>query len=227
MATRDQIEGQIRVLIADDHSLFRQGIRQMLQTDPSIEVVGEAGDGVEAVELARKVQPNLIFLNVEMPLMGGEQALERLLGVPSSPRVVVLSMHTDERLVHRLLAQGASGYVAKSASIEELLAVAHSAVRCPRSPEGDEATVVAPPSVFERAEEEKSPLTPRQLEVLLLAARGLSNRQIATSLRLSESTVKHHLTNIYEEIEVGSRHEAANKALAEGWLTVQQITRTE
>jgi DNA-binding NarL/FixJ family response regulator len=227
MVTTGEIKGTIRVLIADDHGLFRQGISQMLRTDPCIEVVGEAGDGAEALELAREEQPDLIFLDIEMPLMSGEQALERLLSIPSSPRILILSMHTEDSLVRRLLAQGASGYVAKSASIEELLAAAHSAVQCPRSPEGDEVTVVIPRNVLESAEEGESPLSTRELEILLLVARGFSNQQIASALRISGSTVKRHLGNIYPKMEVGSRGEAVSKALSEKWLTVQQITATE
>jgi DNA-binding NarL/FixJ family response regulator len=216
-------EGPVRVLLADDHTMFRQGIRQMLETDPIIEVVAEADNGVEAIALARQTEPDVILLDLEMPVMGGEEAIEQLLKVSSSPRIVILTMHTSQRLLRMFLARGASGYVSKSASIEDLVAVVHNAVQCPRSPKGDNAMVVVPHDVFESVEEGESDLTPRQLEILLLAARGLSNRQIASSLALSEATVKRHLANIYPKIGVGSRSEAVKKALSEEWLAVHDI----
>jgi DNA-binding NarL/FixJ family response regulator len=156
----NKLEGPIRVLLADDHTMFRQGIRQMLETDPTIEVVAEVNNGVEAIALAGQVEPDVILLDLEMPVMGGEEAIEQLLKVSSSPRIVILSMHTSQRLLRMFLARGASGYVSKSASIEDLVAVVHNAVQCPRSPKGDNAMVVVPHDVFESVEEGETDLTP-------------------------------------------------------------------
>jgi DNA-binding NarL/FixJ family response regulator len=221
----NKLEGPIRVLLADDHTMFRQGIRQMLETDPQIEVVGEAANGKEAIALARQREPDIIFLDIEMPVMGGEEAIKQLLKISSSPRIMILTMHASERIARRFLARGASAYVSKSASIEELVAAVHNAVQCPRSPKGDNAMVIVPSDVFERIEkEEETTITSRQLEILLLAARGLSNRQIANSLILSEGTVNRHLANLYRRIGVSSRGEAVQKALSEHWLTIQDIT---
>jgi DNA-binding NarL/FixJ family response regulator len=218
-----KLEGPIRVLLADDHAMFRQGIRHMLETDPQIEVVGEGDNGVEAIALARQTEPDVIFLDVEMPMMGGEEALKHLLRISSSPRIVILTMHASERLVRSFLAQGASGYVHKSASIEELREVVHNAVECPRSPRGDNAIVVVPADMLERVEAEEAHITARELEILILAARGLTNDQIAKSLFISVGTVKRHLSNHYRKRGVASRGAAVEKALSEQWLTIQDI----
>src|SRR3954463_2639164 len=93
-----KLEGPVRVLLSDDHTMFRQGIRQMLETDPQIEVVGEAANGKEAIALARQTEPDVIFLDIEMPVMGGEEAIKQLLKISSSPRVIILTMHTSERI---------------------------------------------------------------------------------------------------------------------------------
>ena len=215
---------RIRVLLADDHTLFREGIRQMLETDPRIRVVGGAADGEEAIHLARQTQPHVVLLDLQMPKKGGEEAIRHLLRISSSPRILILSMRlTNEPFLRRLVAQGASGYVSKSASIEQLLAAVHNAVECPRSPKGDEAIVVVAPKILGR-EEGEDPLSGRELEVLLLAARGLSNRQIAGSLLLGEATVKRHLANIYFKMGVGSRGEAVNKALSKQWFSIEDMS---
>jgi len=190
--------GPIRVVIADDHAMFRQGVREMLSTERGIEVVGEAGDGDAAVALARRLRPDVVLLDVDMPVMGARQAMERMLGNSPAPRVVIVTMHDDPRLVRELIGLGASAYLVKSATMEELLAAANG----PAGPEG--TVMVIPPRIF-RDPAEADGLSGRELEVLLQAARGMSNRQIATSLHLSEATVKRHLANIYPKIGVSSR----------------------
>ncbi|HEV8223737.1 MAG TPA: response regulator transcription factor, partial [Rubrobacteraceae bacterium] len=127
-----------------------------------------------------------------------------------------------------LLAQGASGYLVKSASLEELLAAVRAAAHSPLRPRGENVILAVPRSVLERVEErgEEEP-SGRELEILLLAARGLSNRQIAASLTLSEATVKRHLANLYAKMDVGSRGEATRKALSEGWFTARDLTYGE
>ena len=208
---------KIKVLLADDHAMFRQGVREMLSTDEEIEVVGEAEDGRVAALLTDSLKPDVVLLDVEMPVMGARQSMERMLDVTPSPRVVIVTMHDDPRLARELIGLGASAYLVKSATIEEL----HAAVRTAAgSPPGD---VIIPP---EAADKPTGPddLSRRELEVLLMVARGMSNQQIAVSLYLSEATVKRHLANIYPKIGVSSRGEAVRLALSKEWISPRDIT---
>lgn len=218
----NEIEGKTRVLLADDHAMFRQGIREMLSTDERVEVVGEAEDGREAVALAAKLRPDVVLLDVEMPVMGAKPAMEQIMNTSPPPRVVIVTMYDDPRLVRELIGLGAVAYLVKSATIEELLSVVHTATQSPVGP-CENVVMVAPPEAF-RDPEEADGLTERELEVLVMVARGITNRDIATALHLSEATVKRHLANIYPKIAVSSRGEAVRKALQEGWITARDIT---
>lgn len=212
-------ERQLKVLLIDDHTVVRQGIAEVLSTVPDILVVGEANDGAEGVELAAKVRPDVVLLDVEMPVMGAAEALGRIAQVSANSKVVILSMHDDFRLVHRLLKLGAKAYVIKSAARDELV----SAIRIAAY---DKDTVMLSVSrdTLNRLEENPSEnLSDRELEVLLLVARGRSNIQIAHQLRISEGTVKRHLANIYTKLGVNSRGEATRKAVSEGWFTPQEM----
>jgi DNA-binding NarL/FixJ family response regulator len=210
----------IKVLLADDHAMFRQGVREMLSTDEGIEVIGEAENGREAVALAERLRPDVVLLDVEMPVMGARQAMERMLENSPVPRVIIVTMHDDPRLVRELIGLGASAYLVKSASIEEL----HTAVRtAASSPAGN---VIIPPKTL-RDPTEAGGLSRRELEVLVMVARGMSNQQIAISLHLSEATVKRHLANIYPKIGVSSRGEAVRMALSKEWISARDITDGE
>jgi DNA-binding NarL/FixJ family response regulator len=135
-------DGKIRVLLADDHAMFRQGIKEMLSTDEEIEVVGEAENGREAVALAEKLTPDVVLLDVEMPVMGAREVMERLLEDPPPPRVVIVTMYDDPRLVRELIGLGAVAYLVKSATMEELHAAVHTAANSPVGP-GNEVLIVA------------------------------------------------------------------------------------
>jgi len=213
---------RIRVLLADDHTMFRQGIKEMLSTDEEIEVVGEAGNGREAVALAEKLGPDVVLLDVEMPVLGAKQAMERMLENSPPPRVVIVTMFDDPRLVRELIGLGAVAYLVKSATMEELHTAVHTAANSPTGPDKD-IVIVAPPKAFSVSAEADG-LSERELEVLLMVARGMSNHQIAIALHLSEATVKRHLANIYPKIGVSSRGEAVRKALSNGWITARDIT---
>ena len=217
----------VRVLLADDHTMFRQGLREMLSTDGAIEVVGQADNGEEAVALARRLRPDVVVLDVEMPVMGAEEAIGPLLRVSPPPGIVVVTMHDDPRLVRRLLAMGASAYLVKSASMQELISAVRTAAEAPEEggPSDENVVIVVPRSRLEKIEEGNDELSHRELEVMLLVARGLSNRQVAQALHLSEATVKRHLANIYPKIGVSSRGEATRKALSEGWISALDLTR--
>lgn len=213
---------KIRVLLADDHAMFRQGIREMLSTDEEIEVVGEAKNGREAVALAGRLTPDVVLLDVEMPVMGAKQAMECMLENSPPPRVVIVTMYDDPGLVRELIGLGAVAYLVKSATIEELHTAVHAVANSPIGP-GKDVVVVAPPKAFNNPAEADG-LSERELEVVLMVARGMSNHQIAISLHLSEATIKRHLANIYPKIGVSSRGEAVRKALSEKWISTRDIT---
>ena len=218
-------DSKIRVLLADDHAMFRQGIKEMLSTDEKIEVVGEAENGREAVALAEKLTPDVVLLDVEMPVMGAKQAMEIMLENSPPPRVVIVTMYDDPRLVRELIGLGAVAYLVKSATIDELHTAVHTAANSPVGPE-ENVVIVAPPKAFGNPVEADG-LSERELEVLLMVARGMSNHQIAVSLHLSEATIKRHLANIYPKMGVSSRGEAVRKALSRGWISPRDITDGE
>ena len=207
----------ISVLLADDHAMFRQGVSEMLSTDGEIEVVGEAENGQEAVALARRLEPDVVLLDVEMPGMGAKEAMEIMLGNSPSPRVIIVTMHDDPGLVRELIGLGASAYLVKSATIEELHTAVHTAASSPAR------DVIIRPETLENPAAADG-ISGRELEVLLMVARGMSNQQIAVSLHLSEATIKRHLANIYPRIGVSSRGEAVRMALSKEWIRPRDIT---
>lgn len=211
----------IRVALADDHTMFRQGMAQMLSTDPGIEVVAEAADGVQALEVVRSFHPDLLVLDVEMPRLGAHETLQKLGESPHRPKALIVSMFEDSGLVRELTDLGASGYLVKSASLNELI----SAVYCVMEADERNVTVSLPRDSFTGERRNYGGLSSREMEVLLLAARGLSNRQAALKLRLSEATIKRHLANIYNKLGVASRSEAASLALSEGWISSRELSR--
>ncbi len=213
------------MLLAADHAMFRQCIKEMLSTGEEIEVVGEAENGQEAVALAEKLRPDVVLLDVEMPVIGAKQAIEIMLENSPPPRVVIVTMHDNPRLVRELTGLGAVVYLAKSATMEELHATVHTAANSPTGPDKD-VVIVAPPKAF-RDQAEADGLSERELEVVLMVARGMSNYQIAISLHLSEATIKRHLANIYPKIGVSSRGEAVRKALSKKWISPRDITDGE
>jgi DNA-binding NarL/FixJ family response regulator len=215
----------IRVLLADDHTMFRQGLKEMLSTDAGIEIVGEADNGRDAIALAQRVKPDVVVLDVEMPVMGAAEAMEVMLGNSPPPRIVIVTMYDNPRLVREFLALGASAYLVKSASLEELIAAVRTAASSPLGPPGQNVILAVPRSVLELVNENAEEMpSGRELEILLLASRGLSNRQIAASLHISEATVKRHLANLYAKIRVSSRSEATHKALLQGWISALDLT---
>ena len=210
----------IRVLLADDQALMREGLRTILDAQPDIEVVGEARDGSEAIEQGRALQPDLVLMDVEMPGTSGIEATRRLLADgPSAPRVVVLTTFDREDYIAAALRAGASGFLLKTASPAELAAAVRNAI--------DSDALLAPEvtrrlieSYLSRpdpaAANRLSELTEREREVLVAIATGLSNSEIAEQLFLSQATVKTHVNRLFSKLGVRDRAQAVITAYESG-----------
>ncbi len=197
----------------------------MLASHGGLEIVGEVSNDEGALALAREKKPDVVIMQVQMPFERAKESLLKMREVSPEPKVVVVTMFEEPRYVRELMNMGVSAYLVKSASVEHLLGAIRAAVF---DPKGQNVVVGMPREMLEEAEDgSEGVLTARETEVLLLAARGLSNSQMAHSLRLSESTVKRHLANIYPKMSVGSRGEAVRKALYEGWITIQEVTEED
>jgi DNA-binding NarL/FixJ family response regulator len=214
----------IRVVLADDHAVVRKGIREFLEASGNIRVVAEAADGEEAVALVAQHAPDVAVLDVQMPGLTGIEATRRIKAEFPGVRVLILTAYDEDPYIFALLQAGASGYVLKTADSSELVnavravfrgesaldpAVAHKVVQQLTSgrPLGAQSTV--------------EPLTEREIEVLHMAAKGLTNKAIGQALGISDRTVQGHLANIYGKLGTGSRTEAVTEALKQGWIVLE------
>ncbi len=213
----------IRVAIADDQALVRTGFRVILEAEPDLEVLGEAADGREIVELVNARRPNVVLMDVRMPHLDGIEATRRLTALPHPPRILMLTTFDLDEYVYEALRAGASGFLLKDSGADELL----HAVRVVAA--GD---ALLSPSITRRliADYARRPpasdqpaalaeLTPRELEVLRLLARGLSNREIARELVLGEATVKTHVARIFAKLDLHDRAQAVVLAYETGLVT--------
>jgi len=214
----------IKVLLADNHTMFRESIARVLADYGGIEVVGQTDNDEGAVELVRLTKPDVILMQVQMPIPRARENFLRMREVSDpAPKVVIVTMIEDPRQVRELMELGASAYIVKSASTEHLVAAVRAAIVDPKS--NKNVVVGMPRALLEEAEEgSDGVLSARELEILLLASRGLSNRQIATRVHVAEGTVKRRLANTYHKMGVGFRGEATRKALYEEWITIQDVT---
>src|SRR5215204_4214899 len=214
--------GPIRVLLADDHTMFRQGLASILASYGDMEVVAKVPNDGETLKLAHELSPDVVIMQVQIPFERAKQTLKAMRSFPDPPKVVIVTMFESPRYVRGLSGVGASAYLLKTSSSEHLVAAVRAAALDPAS---ENAVVGTPRSMLEGTEEGiDSVLSARELEILLLAARGLSNHQIASSLHLSEGTVKRHLANVYPKMGVSSRGEASREALLKEWITIEDLT---
>jgi DNA-binding NarL/FixJ family response regulator len=214
----------IRVLIADDHTMFRAGLRALLATEQDIEVIGEAADGEEAVAKSRELVPDVVVMDILMPGMNGIEATSRLAAECPGTKVLVLSMYDDDEHVQQLLAAGAAGFVLKQATTDELVRAIREVVAggLPLSP-GIAARVVRDYARRVRGEREASvagALTAREREVLTLVAQGQTNQAIAERLGLSRKTVDVHRTNVMRKLGLHDVTELVKYALRAGLITL-------
>jgi DNA-binding NarL/FixJ family response regulator len=206
----------VRVVLADDHALFRAGVRMLLEGAAGIEVVGEAPTGAHALDLVRDARPDVLLLDMEMPDMTGVEVARRLQATGAAVKILVLSAYDDEEYVSGLLDYGAAGYLTKEEVPERLVAAVRGVAR---GETGWMSPGVAARVLRRRAaDEEVATLSAREREVLRLIAQGLDNPGIAAALFISDSTVKNHVTNIYAKLGVRSRAEAVAWAWQHGLM---------
>jgi DNA-binding NarL/FixJ family response regulator len=219
--TNANTNGPIRVLLADDHTMFRQGLASILASYGGMEVIAEVPNDGETLELARELSPDVVIMQVQMPFKRALQTLKAMRSFPDPPKVVIVTMFESPQYVRGLSGVGASAYLLKTSSSEHLVAAVRAAALDPAS---ENAVVGMPREMLEGTQGGvESILSARELEILLLAARGLSNHQIASSLYLSEGTVKRHLANVYQKMGVGSRGQASRQALLREWITIEEV----
>jgi len=220
---------KIRILLADDHALVREGMRDQLEREKDLQVVGEAGDGEEAVKLCTELEPDVVLMDIVMPKLSGIEATRLIKQAKPTTSVLILTAYSDIRYILGLLDAGACGYLLKSARRDDIIG----AIRAVQSGESVLDPVVTH-KLLQRvvgqttmpAEDHAStPLTLREGEVLRLAARGMKNKEIADTLFLSLRTVKAHLTNIFNKLGVGSRTDAIVKGLREGYIVLDEIPK--
>ena len=212
----------LRILIAEDHQTVREGIKLLVQAQPGMEVVGEAGDGEEAIRLAKELGPDLLLMDVSMPRMNGLKATQELRKILPDMRILTLTRHTDDGYLRQLVGAGANGYVLKQSAPEQLIIAIRTVAK---------GEAYLDPSLTQRVlggyasrmsplrGERKGDLSPREEEVMRMIARGYSNKEIAAHLDLSVKTIEAHKANGMEKLGFASRIEIVRFAVLQGWLS--------
>mgnify|MGYP001954372691 FL=1 len=231
----------VRIVIADDHQLFREGVKRILNMEEDLDVVGECGNGIQVLELCNQLRPDIVLMDINMPVENGVVATEKLREFFPEVKVIVLSIHDDESYVFETLRKGASGYLLKDMEPESLISAIRSVVaghayihpkvtgklinQLRRMTYLDEVNEAADGATMKEANVKyvhtnNSPLTRREAEVLRLMAEGKSNRAIGEHLFISEKTVKNHVSSILQKMEVDDRTQAVIIAIKNGWVTL-------
>ncbi|MBP1157813.1 MULTISPECIES: response regulator transcription factor [unclassified Paenibacillus] len=230
----------IKLVLADDHQLFREGVKRILNMESDLEVVGECGDGIQVLELCNTLHPDIVLMDINMPIENGVVATEKLKDIFPDIKVIILSIHDDESYVFETLRKGASGYLLKDMEAESLInairsVVAGHAYIHPKvtgklinqlrrmtylDEQGVASSSIAKEADVKYVHMDNSPLTRREAEVLRLMAEGKSNKMIGEFLYISEKTVKNHVSSILQKMEVDDRTQAVIVAIKNGWVTL-------
>jgi len=227
----------IKVIIVDDHPLFRQGLRDVLETNPTMKVVGEAADGEVAIEIVNEIKPDVVLMDINLPTINGLQVTRRIKNQLPNCKVIVITGYDDDEQVFHALRAGASAYCSKDVPPEALIGIIHTVrdgyyVVEDKTMRYDELLDwidqkigrLSGPLISE-SDELFQPLSPREMEILEHVTRGLSNKEIAYKLGISHQTVKNHMTAILRKLRVDDRTQAAVYALRHGWVRLED-TRT-
>ena len=214
-----------RIHLADDHTMFREGLESILSAREGIEVVGSTSTGPEAAARVAETRPDVIVTELDMQPKTAEEIIEGLRKASPESRIVVLTLWDNLRYVQAISRMAIDALMHKSSSAEELIATIGAVSS---DPGGANAVISMPRGLLQRlGDEPVGTLSEREIEVLVLAARGLSNRLIGQELYLAEATVKRHLANIYEKVGVRSRNDAVRKAIVEQWIGIHEITSAD
>jgi DNA-binding NarL/FixJ family response regulator len=238
MSDPNRTPRMISVLIVDDHPLFRDGLQKALELEDDIQIMGQSADGEQALSAARQLQPDVVLLDINLPSMNGLQVARQLKQERSSTAVIFLTAYHDSEQVLHAMRAGASAYCAKDITPDELLDVIRDAaegifiVGDARMDERELQTWVTAHveaiagNYTIDPNEHFVPLSPREMEILEFVTRGLSNKEIATKLGISQQTVKNHMTSILKKLNVQDRTQAAVTALRHGWVRLQDSNNT-
>jgi len=222
--TRQRPGSTIRIVIADDHPIFRDGLRKLLSLEKDFEVVGEANDGEETLDVVREKEPDILLLDLRMPARDGLSVLQRLKNLPSKIRVIVLTASEDKNEFVQAMKHGCAGIVLKQTATQmlyksirkvhagEIWLDSHTTAAVMRQ----FAAPVRAPAGFERALRDRNPLSQREREIVSLVAQGFKNKEIAERMFISEQTVKNHLHNVFDKLGVADRLELALYAIHKG-----------
>lgn len=202
-------KSSIRILIADDHYVVRMGLTALVETEPDLQVVGEAADGTQVVELYKKLEPDLVLMDLRMPQTDGVTATRKIREQFPNARILMLTTYDGDDDIHKALSAGAGGYLLKNSTRDSLIPAIRAVAAGQRWIPQEVASRLAARKMFEE-------LTPRELEVLHQLAKGLANKEIADVLKISEHTVKDHLKSILGKLHVADRTEAVTAALQRG-----------
>lgn len=211
----------IRILIVDDHAIVRTGLSALIEAESDLELVGQAANGVEAIEAFNKIKPDVVLMDLIMPRMGGIEAIQKIIQDNPSASILVLTSFSEDNKVIPAIKAGALGYILKDSSPEELIKAIHDVNEGKPSLHNSIARILMQDVAHGRDEQTlEDPITDRELDVLILVAQGLSNKEIAEKLVISEATVRFHVSNILAKLHLENRTQAALYAIKEGLITM-------